>query len=94
MRLFDDTLLLSASDLTKFIGCSHATTLDLAYLRGGGPEPSADTEDAELLQKYGFEHEEKYLEKLKAAGRNIFSLDSSNLAAASIATRDAMRAGC
>ena len=29
--------LLSASDLMRFAGCAHATTLDLAWMRGQGP---------------------------------------------------------
>jgi hypothetical protein len=34
MRFIDGRILLSASDLMRFTGCSHATTLDLAYLEG------------------------------------------------------------
>lgn len=93
MRLFENEILLSASDLTKFIGCAHATTLDLAYLRGEAPEPREDTEDAELLQSYGFEHEEKYLEKLQSQGRKVLGLSGSDLFGATIATRDAMQMG-
>lgn len=34
MRNFHHHLLLSATDLTRFTVCRHATSLDLAYLRG------------------------------------------------------------
>ena len=93
MRLFENEVLLSASDLTRFIGCTHATTLDLAYLRGEGPEPRADSEDAELLQKYGFAHEENYLDRLQSQGRKVLGLTGSDLLGAAIATRDAMQMG-
>ena len=44
-------ILLSASDLMRFMGCTHATALDLAYMRGKGPAPREDSDDAALLQK-------------------------------------------
>jgi hypothetical protein len=43
-------VLLSASDLMRFAGCAHATTLDLAWTRGTGAAPVGDREDAALLQ--------------------------------------------
>ena len=36
---------LSASDLMTFMACAHATALDLARLRGEGPEPAYFVED-------------------------------------------------
>ena len=44
MRSFGGGILLSATDLTKFIGCRHATALDLEYLRGGAIKPREDTD--------------------------------------------------
>lgn len=38
MRNLDGRILLSASDLMRFMGCAHATTLDLAHMRGAGLE--------------------------------------------------------
>lgn len=93
MRVFEGKILLSASDLTRYMGCGHATALDFAYLQGRGPKPRADTEDAELLQKYGFAHEANYLAKLKSQGRTVLELNPTDLVAVSIATQDAMRNG-
>ena len=59
----------SASDLMRFMGCRHATALDLAYMQGEGPEPREDSEDADLLQKQGDAHEAAHLAGLKAAGQ-------------------------
>ena len=61
MREIDGEVLLSASDLMRFMGCAHATALDLARMRGQGPKPREDTEDAELLQKQGDAHEAAHL---------------------------------
>lgn len=38
MRNLGDSILFSATDLMRFMGCAHATTLDLMRLRGEGPE--------------------------------------------------------
>ncbi|MDN5569014.1 MAG: TM0106 family RecB-like putative nuclease, partial [Paracoccus sp. (in: a-proteobacteria)] len=93
MRKFNGTIFLSATDLTRFMGCAHASWLDLQHLRGGGPEPSADSEDAELLQKQGNTHEAAHLEKLKAAGRGIVEIKRGNLARDADATRRVLTDG-
>lgn len=46
MRDLDGRIFLSATDLMRFMSCAHATTLDLAHMRGTGPAPGEDTEDA------------------------------------------------
>lgn len=93
MRDFSGRILLSASDLMRFMGCAHATTLDLAHMRGTGPEPRQDTEDAALLQKQGDAHEAAHLARLKAAGRGVVEIARSNLAADAEATRSALVGG-
>jgi predicted RecB family nuclease len=79
-KVNDDRLLLSASDLMRFMGCAHAAALDLAYLHGEGPLPRADTEDAALLQKQGDAHEAAHLAKLKASGVTVVEMERSTLA--------------
>ena len=93
MRYFDNHLLLSASDLTRFTGCWHATTLDLAYLRGEGPEPGEDSADAALLQDQGQAHEAAHLDCLKADGRRVVEIAERDLASAAKATRAALTDG-
>ncbi|WP_300396183.1 TM0106 family RecB-like putative nuclease [Henriciella sp.] len=93
MKQQQDYILLSASDLMRFVGCRHATTLDLAYLKGAGPDPRVDTEDAELLQKQGNAHEANYLDQLKASGKTVIEVDRKSLAAVAQATRDHLAAG-
>ena len=67
-------VLLSASDLMRFAGCAHATTLDLAWMMGRGTAPVEDSEDAELLQRHGDAHEARHLARLKAAGRGVVEI--------------------
>jgi hypothetical protein len=71
MRVEGHDVLLSASDLMRFMSCKHATALDLRYARGEPLEPADDTEDAKILQKQGDDHESRYLAKLKAEGHSV-----------------------
>lgn len=98
MHLVQDQLILSASDLNNYLACEHLTTLDLARARGeldAKPERGAD---AELLGRKGDEHEKRYLELLKAEGREVVAIEQGDksyeaLLAAVARTEEAMRAG-
>ncbi|MGV1048175.1 MAG: TM0106 family RecB-like putative nuclease [Solirubrobacterales bacterium] len=71
MQLRDEQLILSATDLNNFLACPHLTTLDLAQAHGeleARPERGAD---AELLARKGDEFERRYLDSLKAEGRQV-----------------------
>ena len=93
MRKLDGSILFSATDLMRFMGCAHATTLDLMRLHGSGPEPRADTEDAELLQKQGDRHEQAHLQALKDAGRVVVEIARGSLDPDAAATRAALVSG-
>jgi uncharacterized protein len=93
MRNLGGNILFSATDLMRFMGCAHATTLDLMRLRGEGPEPNEDTEDAALLQKQGDAHEAAHLEKLKFAGKAVLEIPRGDLVADAHATRAALAEG-
>lgn len=93
MRNLDGRILFSATDLMRFMGCAHATTLDLMRLRGEGPEPGEDTEDAVLLQKQGDAHEAAHLEGLKSRGKSVIEIPRGNLAEDAAATRVALVKG-
>ena len=88
-------VLLSASDLMRFSGCAHATTLDLAHMAGGGPAPGEDSEDAKLLQRHGDAHEARHLAALRAAGRSVVEVDRARLSLAEgvAITRKALAGG-
>jgi predicted RecB family nuclease len=93
MREIDNKLLFSATDLMRFMGCAHATALDLMRLRGEGPTPGEDTEDAALLQKQGDAHEAAHLERLKTEGKSVVEIERGSLAQDSEATRVALAGG-
>lgn len=93
MRNLGSNILFSATDLMRFMGCAHATALDLMRLRGEGPEPGEDSEDAALLQKQGDAHEAAHLERLKVSGRSVVEIPRGNLARDAEATRVALTEG-
>ncbi|TYC83804.1 TM0106 family RecB-like putative nuclease [Novosphingobium sp. BW1] len=74
MRMLDGKLRLSASDLMRFKGCRHATTLDLRHIEVGDIAPSADGDEAVLLQRQGDAHELAFLESLRQSGRSIVEI--------------------
>jgi predicted RecB family nuclease len=94
MRVEGLEVLLSASDLMRFMSCKHATALDLRYARGEALVPADDTEDAKILQKQGDEHESRHLAKLKAEGLSVVELgEERELRAAAVATGVALSQG-
>lgn len=93
MRDIGGQILFSATDLMRFMGCAHATTLDLSRLRGEGPEPREDSEDAALLQKQGDAHEAAHLARLGAAGRGIVEIVRGDLMQNADTTRAALSDG-
>ncbi len=93
MRIVEGNMLFSASDLMRFMGCAHSTTLDLMHLRSEGPEPREDTEDASLLQKQGDAHEAAHLARLKSAGREIVEIKRGSLASNLDETKQALTSG-
>ncbi|WP_292465368.1 TM0106 family RecB-like putative nuclease [Mesorhizobium sp.] len=95
MKRDGNGLRLSASDLMRFMACSHATRLDLAFLAGQGPQPTDDGEDAVLLQRYGDAHEAAHLAQLERSGARIIRIEKDGVAfdEAIKATLEALRQG-
>jgi uncharacterized protein len=100
LRLLDGTIVLSPSDLSKFVRCAHATTLDLGKLLGtleplAPPRRSLHTD---LVTRKGTEHEANYIERLARAGNRLIPIKSERRTAddlrdAANDTLDAMRSG-
>ena len=85
--------LFSASDLVNFLGCTHATVLDLANLVRPQQFPD-DDDQTKLLQELGIAHERNYLASLKGEGRLVAEIpDIGGLVERVRLTLDAMRSG-
>jgi predicted RecB family nuclease len=66
-----DGLTLSPSDLNAFLACPHLTTLQLGVARGELQKPFRVNLHADLIRRKGEEHEERYLEGLRAQSERI-----------------------
>ena len=73
MRIIDNKILFSATDLCNFLECEHLTSLDKINLTTPLPE-TQDGDDAKLFQAKGFEHEQSYLQKLSDSGIKLIDL--------------------
>ena len=73
MQRRDDQLLFAASDLMSFSQCRHQTAIDRLHLDVPQTKTDAD-EHAQLIRKKGHEHEQAYLEELRAKGLSIIEI--------------------
>ncbi|MGH7648273.1 MAG: TM0106 family RecB-like putative nuclease [Gemmatimonadaceae bacterium] len=89
-----DSVLLSATDLSNFLGCRHRTGLDLAVADGLRERPFFHNPLLEVLKKRGIEHEARYVAALRSTGDSVVDLSTiENLDERARATLDAMRSG-
>lgn len=94
MHRADRTLLLSATDLSNFLGCRHRTALDLAVADDLRERPWAHNPLLKILKQRGIEHEQRYVASLRAFGLAIADLGTiEDHEQRAIATRDAMHKG-
>ena len=96
MRVLDGTLILSPSDLANFLTCRHRAGLDLAAARGVFEKPRYEDPYAAMLRQHGDEHEQAYVESLRARGLTIANAKPEKTTKADESARltvEAMRAG-
>src|SRR4051812_42379082 len=98
MQRIDGRLVLSPTDLTRHQECHHLTRLDAEAAQGRlAARPGEPDEALELIFRLGLAHETRYLESLRAAGKEIREIptafDAAGRRAAEVATLDAMSAG-
>ncbi len=75
MRIFDNGLDLSATDLSNFLSCRHRTALDMAAAYGQRTRPYFGEDPLlALLVQRGLEHERAYVESLRAKGLGVVDL--------------------
>lgn len=87
-------ILYSASDIVSYIECEHITTLDLHDLKIPLPR-TADSEQAQLIQKKGYAHEAEFFDLLKVRHSLVINIAETkkSLKQKIDATLQAMREG-
>jgi len=94
VRLAEGGLILSATDLSNFLGCRHRTALEMAVAYGTAERPRWHDPLLEILFQRGIEHERAYVESLRAEGRVVVDLaGADDLDAATARTLETMRSG-
>ena len=66
-------IIYSPSDLTTFLGCHHASHLDIKDFTENMARAENDS-TAQLLQEKGIEHEKAYLQLLKNEGKSVIEI--------------------
>ncbi len=97
MQEIGDVMVLSPSDLTGFLACSHLTQLE-RMVAAGGVRPRIDDPDAEALARRGDEHERAELARQRAEHADVVEIARprstlEGLRAAEAATLAAMNGG-
>jgi predicted RecB family nuclease len=98
VRRSEQGLHMSATDLTRFLGCQHATWLDLQVLDAGAPQPAGEADQAlELLVALGTAHEIAHKQRLLEENEDYVEIETVfepvARAEAAAATVAAMRRG-
>ena len=74
MQILDCAPVYSATDLVGFLACAHRFELERAAMAGLVSKPIRSDPTIELVQERGYEHEKRYLEDLRTAGRRIVEI--------------------
>jgi len=69
----NDQILYSPSDLVTFLGCHHASLLDVRALSENMEKAEAST-TGQLQQQKGLEHEAAYLQQLKDECKSVVEI--------------------
>ncbi len=94
MRISNGITLLSASDLVGHLSCRYLTAVDAAVARGELKAPRNWDPNLQVLRQRGAAHEQRYVEHLAAAGRQVVRIGGVGIDQAQVdATLAAMRSG-
>lgn len=94
MRLVDQLLRLSATDLANHLACTHLSQLSRAVAEGRARKPKWHDPVAAILRERGIAHEAAYLAHLRGAeGVEVVAIPEGGEAEGLERTRAAMRAG-
>ncbi len=75
MQLVDGRPVYSATDLVGFLACGHLTDLERSALAGLTDRRHRGDPELDAIAERGRQHEQRYLEALRAAGRMVVDLD-------------------
>jgi uncharacterized protein len=92
MKIENDTIRYSASDLVNFVQCRYLTTLDIKALHKKLTKPVYRTPFTQMLQEKGQEFEAAFLQELEDSGKYVTKIEQHTVNAQEL-TIEAMKAG-
>lgn len=94
MKVSNEKLAISASDLVGYLNCNHLSALDIDVVNGAREKPQHYDPLLELLKERGNQHEQAYLDHLKKSGLEYVCIGGVDISDASVkATIEAMQRG-
>ncbi|TWT84536.1 RecBCD enzyme subunit RecD [Planctomycetes bacterium CA13] len=93
MRKTNNSYQLSPTDLANFLGCRHATSLDMRRANGDLEIPFRSNARLDRLAEKGLRHEHAYLQSLKDRGLRVESLSEFDDTRQAEITEELMREG-
>ena len=82
MQLIDGRPVFAATDLVGFLACGHRLALERAAMQGLVAKPIRNDPSIDLIAKRGLEHEQRYLDDLRAEGRTVVAIEKDGSAVA------------
>nr|MBA2565054.1 hypothetical protein [Gemmatimonadota bacterium] len=79
MQRLNGSIVFSASDLVGHLACEHLTRLELSAVRGERTRPEREDVELAVLTRRGTEHEQRYLESLRAAGLQVACIEAGGI---------------
>jgi uncharacterized protein len=92
MKIRNNTIHYSATDISSHVSCQHLTQLKLKVAKKELKKPVFDSVSLDVLRKKGQEFEASFLDDLKAQGKTVVVIDQEDLEAEA-KTIQAMRNG-
>jgi uncharacterized protein len=92
MKLRNNTIHFSASDISSHISCQHLTQLKLKVARKELTKPVFNSPSLDVLREKGQDFESQFLDELKAQGKTVVEIDQDD-PAAEAKTLNAMKNG-
>jgi predicted RecB family nuclease len=78
LQLIDGQPVFSATDLVGFLACEHLTALERAALAGLVERPDRPDPELEVIRRRGTEHEQRYLDELRAVRGRVVTIDRND----------------
>lgn len=94
MKLYNQSLSISPTDLSYFLSCRHRAAKELGHTYGARKRPMRSSAVIDTLIEMGIQHEAQYVKSLEESGRSVLDLNGVKNQELSVQrTLEGMKAG-